>query len=127
MRTRRAATAYWSTSASGTVRSFVVSSCSCSLHVMSFVGPSVKYVTLFLANFDSPPLSHFVNCHTSRDSPKVRHTSLTLSIFSRPSTKTHRAYKAPVGLQILTQLFVGFLSGVLSKSLLSGRFCRFCL
>src|SRR6218665_1050757 len=38
-------------------------------------GPSIKYVTLFLANFDpSPPVTL---CHTSRDPPKVRHTSRT--------------------------------------------------
>src|SRR6218665_3780189 len=49
-------------------------------------GPSIKYVTLFLANFD-PPLP-ITLCHTSRDPPpKVRHTSRTPPIFSRPSTK----------------------------------------
>src|SRR6218665_2053433 len=38
-------------------------------------GPSIKYVTLFLANFDpSPPVAL---CYTSRDPPKVRHTSRT--------------------------------------------------
>ena len=31
------------------------------------MGPFIKYVTLFLANFDPPPLSHFV---TSRDPQK---------------------------------------------------------
>src|SRR6218665_124632 len=38
---------------------------------MSFFGwkgPSIKYVTLFLANFDPPPLVTL--CHTSRDPPK---------------------------------------------------------
>src|SRR6218665_1950924 len=39
------------------------------------MGPSIKYVTLFLANFAPLPLSHFVT-HIS-DPP----------IFSRPSTK----------------------------------------
>src|SRR6218665_1262532 len=34
--------------------------------------PSIKYVTLFLANFDTLPLSHFV---THSGTPKVRHTS----------------------------------------------------
>src|SRR6218665_1854813 len=38
-------------------------------------GPSIKYVTLFLANFDPPPLSHFVT-HPGTP-PKVRHTSRT--------------------------------------------------
>src|SRR6218665_70220 len=49
-------------------------------------GPSIKYVTLFLANFDPhPPVTL---CHTSRDPPpKARHTSRTPRIFSRPSTK----------------------------------------
>src|SRR6218665_48740 len=50
------------------------------------VGPSIKYVTLFLANFDPPP--PVTLCHTSRDPPKVSHTSRTHpAIFSRPSTK----------------------------------------
>src|SRR6218665_3429590 len=48
-------------------------------------GPSIKYVTLFLANFDPP--SPVTLCHTSRDPQKVRHTSRTPPIFSRPSTK----------------------------------------
>src|SRR6218665_3841106 len=39
------------------------------------MGPSIKYVTLFLANFDPPPPAPL--CHTSRDPPKVRHTSRT--------------------------------------------------
>src|SRR6218665_446579 len=46
---------------------------------------SIKYVTLFLANFDPLPLSHFVT-HPGTP-PKVRHTSRTPLIFSRPSTK----------------------------------------
>ena len=38
-------------------------------------GPSIKYVTLFLVNFDTPsPLSHFV---THPETPKLRHTSRT--------------------------------------------------
>ena len=52
------------------------------------VGPSIKYVTLFLANFDPSPLSHFV---THPGTPqKVRHTSRWSrpQIFSRPSTKS---------------------------------------
>src|SRR6218665_2682426 len=35
--------------------------------------PSIKYVRLFLANFDPPP--SVTLCHTSRDPPKVRRTS----------------------------------------------------
>src|SRR6218665_3373446 len=38
-------------------------------------GPSIKNVTLFLANFDPPP--PVTLCHTSRFPPKVRHTSRT--------------------------------------------------
>src|SRR6218665_3746305 len=49
------------------------------------IGASIKYVTLFLANFD--PLSPVTLCHTSRDPPKVRHTSRDPPIYSRPSTK----------------------------------------
>jgi len=37
--------------------------------------PSIKYVTLFLANFDPLPLSHFFT-HLGTP-PKVRHTSRT--------------------------------------------------
>src|SRR6218665_3405533 len=46
------------------------------------MGPSIKYVMLFLANFYPPlPLSHI------REPPKLRHTSRTPQFFSRPSTK----------------------------------------
>src|SRR6218665_1072699 len=69
-------------------------------------GPSIKYVTLFLANFDPPP---FVTlCHTSRDPPKVRHTSRTPPMFSRPSTENpdkSPLYKFPLNCSR------GFLSG----------------
>src|SRR6218665_249093 len=37
------------------------------------LGPSIKYVTLFLANFDTP--SPVTLCHTSRTPHKVRHIS----------------------------------------------------
>src|SRR6218665_3791479 len=84
------------------------------------LGPSIKYVTLFLANFD-PPLP----CHTLSHipgPPKVRHTSRSLPpIFSRSSTKKP-GQKPPV--QILSQLFTGvFVREVFSGGLLSGRFC----
>src|SRR6218665_248161 len=61
-------------------------------HIITPVGPSIKYVTLFLANFDPLPLSHFV---THPGTPhKERHTSRTpRPIFSRPSAKTRT--KAP--------------------------------
>src|SRR6218665_3550163 len=65
-------------------------------------GPSIKYVTLFLANF-YPPLRH-----TSRDPPKVRHTSRIPPIFRMPSTKN---LDKSHHVQILYKLFAGFLSG----------------
>src|SRR6218665_3056227 len=40
-----------------------------------YKGPSIKYVTLFLANFDPSP--SVTLCYTSRDPPKVRDTSRT--------------------------------------------------
>src|SRR6218665_572310 len=45
------------------------------------MGPSIKYVTLFLANFDPLTL-----CHTSRD-PRKYVTHLGPPIFSRPRAK----------------------------------------
>ena|SRR6218665_1185913 len=75
-------------------------------------GPSIKYVTLFLDNFD-PPVTLY---QTSRNSPKVRHTSRTPRSFLVGLVQKYRT-KPPV--QILSQLFVGVLSG----DLLSGRFC----
>src|SRR6218665_691121 len=73
-------------------------------------GPSIKYVTLFLANFYPPP--PVTLCHTSRDPPKVRHTSRTPLIFSRPSTKIPN--KSP--------LYKFYLN--CSRRFLSGGFCR---
>src|SRR6218665_3686817 len=69
------------------------------------MGPFIKYVTLFSANFDPLPLSHFVT-HPGTP-PKVRHTSRTPRNFSRYSTNPGQ--KSPV--QILSQLFVEVLSG----------------
>src|SRR6218665_525530 len=49
-------------------------------------GPSLKYVTLFLANFYPP--SPVTLCHTSRDPQSTSHISDPLPrFFSRPSTK----------------------------------------
>src|SRR6218665_1254369 len=68
-----------------------------------------------------PPLFPVTLRHTSRDPPKVRHTSRTLPpIFRRPSTKNPD--KSPL-VQILSQLFAGFLSGGFVRGLLSGRLC----
>src|SRR6218665_4049140 len=49
-------------------------------------GPTIKYVTLFLANFDPlPPLSHFVTHSGTPPQKYVTHLGLT-PIFSRSST-----------------------------------------
>src|SRR6218665_1384383 len=51
------------------------------------MGPSIKYVTLFLAKFDHP-LNPVTLCHTSRDPPEsTSHISdpLDFPIFSRPT------------------------------------------
>src|SRR6218665_1002877 len=54
-------------------------------HIITPVGPSIKYVTLFLANFDPLPLSHFV---THQGTPqRTSHISGPRPIFSRPSAK----------------------------------------
>src|SRR6218665_1942997 len=82
------------------------------------MGPSIKYVTLFLANFYPSPVTLR---HTSRDPLKVRHTSRTPLIFRRPSIKNPDKSHL---VQILSQLFAGvFVRRVLSGGLLSGRFC----
>src|SRR6218665_614520 len=72
----------------------------------SAMGLSIKYVTQFLANFD--PLPPVTLCHTSRDPPKVRHTSRTPRFLVGLVQKS-RTKKLPV--QILSQLLAGFLSG----------------
>src|SRR6218665_2573500 len=79
----------------------------------------MKYVTLFLANFDLPS-----PCHTLSHIPDPHKSTSHISdspIFSRPSTKTRT--KAPC-----TIVRGGFCQGVLSGGLLSGRFCSgwFC-
>src|SRR6218665_3015203 len=77
-------------------------------------GPSIKYVTLFLANFDPLPPSDTL-CHTSRDPPKVRHTSLTPRFLVGLVQKTRT--KAPCT-NFLSIIRGGFCPGVLSE-----RFC----
>src|SRR6218665_991842 len=60
------------------------------LKIESTEGPSIKYVTLFLANFDPLPLSQFVT-HPGTP-PKVRHTSWTprflVCLVQKTQTKT---------------------------------------
>src|SRR6218665_1877826 len=82
------------------------------------MGPSIKYVTLFLANFE--PLPYHTLSHIPGPPKYTPHISEPPPIFSRPSTKPGQ--KPPV--QILSQLFAGVLSGgLLSEGLLSGRIC----
>src|SRR6218665_3739592 len=82
-------------------------------------GPSIKYVTLFLANFYPPP-----SCHTSSHIPGPPESTSHISdppISRRPSRKNPD--KSPL-VQILFHLFAEvFVRGVLSGGLLSGRFC----
>ena len=78
----------------------------CNHCTMVAEGPSIKYVTLSLANFDLP-LSRFV-------------IYLGPTIFSRPSTKN--PYKSPL-YKFSLNCSRGFFRGVLSEGLLSGRFC----
>src|SRR6218665_1584406 len=91
------------------------------------MGPSIKYVTLFLANFYPP---HPVTLrHTSRDpSPKVRHTSRTPPIFRRPSTKTRTKAPCTNSVQIVRRRFLsgGFCQGVFSlEGFVRGGCCPF--
>jgi len=72
------------------------------------LGPSMKYVTLFLADF-WPPLPVTL-CHTSRNPSKKRHTSWP-PIFRRPSTQILE--KSPL-YKFYLNCSRRFLSGVLS-------------
>src|SRR6218665_2186138 len=77
------------------------------------LGPSIKYVTLFLANFDPLP------CHTLSHIPgltKVRHTSRTPPIFSRPGTETRT--KAPC-----TNSLLIVRGGLCPEGFCQGAFC----
>src|SRR6218665_1095820 len=77
----------------------------------------VAYVKLFSANFDPLPLLHFVTHHGTPQS--TSHISDPPD-FSRPSTKN--LDKSPL-YKFSLNCSRGFLSGVLSEGLLSGRFC----
>src|SRR6218665_2748526 len=72
---------------------------------------------LFLVNFDPSFLSHFV---THPGPPRKYVTHLGPPIFSRSSTK-NSGQKTPV--QILSIVRGAFCPRVLSRGLLSGRFC----
>src|SRR6218665_2520902 len=87
------------------------------------MGPSIKYVTLFLANFDPPP--PVTHPGTSESTSHISEPP----VFSRASTKTRT--KNPV--QILSQLFTGpfvreFCQGVFClEGFAPGWFCPFPL
>src|SRR6218665_827712 len=57
----------------------------CSLNRHVCWGPSLKYLTPFLANFPPPP--RVTLCHTSRDPPNSTSHISDPPIFSKPSTK----------------------------------------
>src|SRR6218665_1712360 len=88
-------------------------------------GPSIKYVTLFLANFDTLPLSHFV---TYPGTPSLS-TSYILDpppMFSRPSAKA--LTKAPCT-NALSIARGGFCPGLVFylEGFVRGAFCPFPL
>src|SRR6218665_1791854 len=89
-----------------------------------FKGPSIKYVTLFLANFYPLPLSHFVT------PPKVRHTSRTPPDFLVGLVQKIRT-KAPCTNSL--SIVCGFLSGRVCQRVFClegfvlGGFCPFLL
>jgi len=79
-------------------------------------GPSIKYIMLFLANFDPPP--PVTLCHTSWDPQSMSHIS-DPPIFSRPSTKNPD--KNP-----LYKLFAGVFQGAFSlEGFVRDGFCLF--
>src|SRR6218665_3718599 len=81
-----------------------------------YKGPSIKYVTLFLANFDPLPPSHFV---THPGTPQSTSHISAPPLF--PTTKTQT--KPPI--QILSG---GFCQGVFClEGFVRGGFCPFSL
>src|SRR6218665_3952753 len=77
----------------------------------SGMGPSIKYVTLFLANFYPLPPPVTLR-HTSRDPPKLRHTSRTPRFLEGLVQKTRT--KAPLYKFCLN----------CSRGFFSGGFCQ---
>src|SRR6218665_3745965 len=67
-------------------------------------GPSIKYFMLFLANCDPPP--PVTLWHTSRDPPKVRHTSRTPRFLVGLVQKTRRKAPCTNSLLIVHGVFV---------------------
>src|SRR6218665_2700927 len=76
---------------------------------------SIKYVTLFLANFYPLPLSHFV---THPGTPQKYVTHLGPPIFRKPNTKTRTKAPCTNSVSIVRGVFV---RGVCQRGFLSGR------
>src|SRR6218665_171459 len=91
------------------------------------MGPSIKYITLFWANFYPLPLSHFVT-HPGTSPKSTSHIS-DPPIFSRPSTKTRTKAPCTNSLSIVHGgLCSGLLTGVSCvESFVRGDFCPFPL
>src|SRR6218665_1629555 len=89
--------------------------------VCSSKGLSIRYVMLFLANFDPPPPCHTLS-HIPGPPLKVRHASRPPPIFFRPSTKI--SDKSPL-YKFYLNCSLRFYPGVLSE-LVFGRspFCH---
>ena len=84
-------------------------------------GPPIKYVTLFLANFDSPPPVTLCHMCTSRDPQNyVTHLGPTPPFPVGLVQKTRTKAPCTNSLSIIRG---GFCSGFFSWGLLSGRFC----
>src|SRR6218665_2223247 len=83
-------------------------------------GLSIKYVTLFLANFNSLPLSHFVT-HPGTPQKYVTHLGPP-RLFSRPSTKPRTKAPCTNSLSIVRGGFCsrGFVRGSFVWKVLSG-------
>src|SRR6218665_3870200 len=83
------------------------------LHTKVIYGPSIKYVTLFLASFDTP--SPVTLCHTSRTPPRC-----LVGLVQQPGQK-------PL-VQILSQLFAEvFVRGFCQRVFYLGGFFPFPL
>src|SRR6218665_2313733 len=89
------------------------------------MGPSIKYVTLFLANFYPPPLSHFVT-HPGTPPESTSHMS-DPPIFRRPSTKNPDKNPCANSVSIVRGGFVrGFCQGIFClEGFVRGSFCPF--
>src|SRR6218665_1245683 len=76
------------------------------------MGPSIKYGTLYLANFD--PLPSVTLCHTSRDPPpKVRQTPLTRSFLLGLVQKSRTKVPCANSIIVSEGFCPGGLSGVI--------------